>query len=339
MRMRALASAVLLFSLTAPGLPAQELRERATFKGQIFPVGRAQPSPDGTVLASWGGDARDGQLKLWDPATGKEVGECPGCKDSPSALAFSPDGKRLAAAGFGPVRVWDVAARKLIAALEGLGDQVWTLAFSADGGRLAAAAARETRVWDVESGKAVTSFRRVIFAGSMSSLAFSPDLDTLAAPNYQEIELWDVATGKPRALLSEHRGQVCSAAYSPDGKTLIAASDLEGKGWRSRGEVRLWDLATGRERRVFQEGFGSVRSAVLSPDGKVVALFDVSRLYVETDLKVIDVATGRQQVLHAEPGYSFLSLAFTTSGKLLVTGRSADAVRLWEVSLPEEAGK
>jgi hypothetical protein len=62
-------------------------------------------------------------------------------------------------------------------------------------------------------------------------------------------------------------------------------------------------------------------------------------LYAKADLRLVDGETGRQRLLRAPPGCSFLSLQFTTEGRLLVTGVSADALRLWEVSLPGREGK
>ncbi len=48
---------------------------------------------------------------------------------------------------------------------------------------------------------------------------------------------------------------------------------------------------------------------------------------------------GKQHVIQVPAGYSFLSAHFTTEGKLLVTGVSADTLRLWEVSLPKKDAK
>jgi WD40 repeat protein len=72
-----------------------------------------------------------------------------------------------------------------------------------------------------------------------------------------------------------------------------------------------------------------------NPDGKTLALLDSPELHAEADVKLVDVDTGRQRVLRAPPGCSFLSVRFTPEGKLLVTGASVDTLRLWEVSLPK----
>jgi WD40 repeat protein len=65
-------------------------------------------SPDGTVLATAGGD---GNIRLWETATQQETGAPMTADTQPVyAAAFSPDGTTLATAGGdGTVRTWDVA--------------------------------------------------------------------------------------------------------------------------------------------------------------------------------------------------------------------------------------
>src|SRR5262249_4814699 len=68
------------------------------------------------------------------------------------ALAFSPDGRRLAAAGDGgAIRVWDTAAWETVFARE-QDRPAFRLAFHPDGRHLAAVDRERVRVWDVPSG-------------------------------------------------------------------------------------------------------------------------------------------------------------------------------------------
>jgi WD40 repeat protein len=324
-------SLVLLGQVTA--LRAQELIERATCKGHTFTVTQACVSPDGKVIASGGGDSRGGELKLWDARTGKQLAALPGYTNSLYALAFSPDGKRLAAAGIAPVQVWDVSTGKELFSSKATGDWETALAFSPDGARVAAAGWSGATVWEVPSGKVVASFQRPGYSTANHPLAFSRDLRTLAVSNYQEIELWDVSTGERRAFLSEQRGEVGRAVYTTDGKTLIAGSNLRvGKKEHNLGEVRLLDVATGRARATFSDGLGSPRALGFSPDGKTLAVLDYEDFVGEATLKLLDVATGRRRAAPAVPGHSFLSLAYTADGRLFVTGTADDnSVTLWEV--------
>jgi WD40 repeat protein len=340
-RPAALLAALFLAALAPMALAqsAQELIERATFKGHTFRADRTALSPDGTILASGGGDTRGGELKLWNALTGKEISSLAGYSNTLNALVFNPDGKLLASAGLNPVQLWDIKTHREIPLGEippgrrRSHEWISTLAFSTDGKKLAAASWTEARVWEIDTGKQVASFRRRTSA--YGRMAFSPDLSTLAVPDHQEIDLWDVTTGKVRATLSEHRGDIGFLAYTPDGKTLIAASTwYRGRNFKWHGDLKFWDLSTGKERIAFKGPWGRISDAVLSPDGKTLALLDFPDLHTEPDLKLVDVATGRHKTIPSPLSYLFTSLAFTADGRLFVTGTPDEkTLKLWQVSL------
>lgn len=118
MRPARLFVAVLLLSVRMPGVPAQELTERGTFKRGSFRVDRVELSPDCKVLAAGGRNEREGELKLWSVVTSKEIVSLSGEKNDFDTLAFSADSKRLATGGYKLVRVWDLAAHKQIASFK-----------------------------------------------------------------------------------------------------------------------------------------------------------------------------------------------------------------------------
>ena len=340
MRSYVLALAVAII-LPGPAGLAQQLRERAVLSGHTFAVERVALSPDGKLLASGGGDTRGGELKLWDVATGKEVATLPGYSNSLYSLAFSPDGKLLASGGIeAQVMLWDVAARKHRATLRGHTDWVHQLAFSPDGSRLASADPKQVIVWDVTAEKEISSFTRQVGARSM---AFSPDMKVLASPNYQEIELWNVAAGREKALLSEHRGAVHAVAFGNDGRVLAAASSWSRytpRAWVPSGEVKLWDVASGRERFKFPGDFGWVFDLAVSPDGKAVAVLDGWDRDADTELKLLDVTTGREVLRQKGKGRSLLAVTFATDGTLyLVESVDRKTLKLWELPRRKEEGK
>jgi WD40 repeat protein len=325
----------LLLTLTT-NLSAQWLTERATFKGHTFVVNKTALSPDGKILASGGGHSQGGELKLWDTTTGKEIASLSGYTNTLMALAFSADGKRLASGGLGPVQVWDVGTHKELAAFKDVSEWVGLVALGPDGKKLAAVGWSQVKFWDLESRKELASFRHTVPIYGEPGQAFSNDLSTLAVRNYQEIDLWDMATGKLRATLSEHRGEVDFLRFSIDGKTLLAASQRHyGRHIRWQGDLKLWDVATRKERTTFKGPFGLIRLAELSPDGKFLALLDTPEWHADPDLKLLDVASGQQQIIPNPPGYAFLSLSFRADGRLFAIGTPDDKIlKLWEVSLP-----
>jgi WD40 repeat protein len=83
-------------------------KERHALKGHKEVVLSVALACDGKLAASGG---LDGSIRLWDAATGKQVADEPAGEGGPVyALAFSPDGKTLAAAVGREVRQYDTAA-------------------------------------------------------------------------------------------------------------------------------------------------------------------------------------------------------------------------------------
>lgn len=206
------------------------------------------------------------------------------------------------------------------------------LAFRADSKTLAAAGWKEVKVWDVAGGKLLSSFRRTVWARSG---AFSSDLKTLASSNYHEIDLWDVAAGKERLILSEHRGSVRAVAFSDDDKVLAAASLRKDNDGRSIGQVKLWDVTTGREQATLRGEFSEVPQLALAPGGKTLVLLEEKGRDEDTELRWLELTTGR--TLFSHRSRSLMSVSFAPDGTLRVLGRpDAQTVKLWEVAPPKE---
>ena len=203
---------------------------------------------DGRLLLASGG--LDGTVRLWDPVTGRAVGEPLGEPLHPVAsVAFgtTADGRLLLAAGGqdGRVRLWDPVTGRAVG--EPLGEPlhpVASVAFgtTADGRLLLAAGGQDGRVrlWDPVIGTAVGK----PLGGHIhpiASVAFGATADgrLLLAAGGQDgaVRLWDLvigeAVGQP---LAGDVGTVASMAFgtTADGRLLVAFGDRDGT-------VRLWD--------------------------------------------------------------------------------------------------
>ncbi len=269
-------------------------------------------SPDGRRLIS---EERE-FTKLWNVATGAEIGRIPGHVDH---TAYSPDGHTVALCGDYPrIRLWHLDPRPIVTALAGHGAEVWTLAFSPDGRTLASGADDNTVVlWNLEDGQKRETLRG--HEATVSTLAFSPDGRMLASAELSpRISLWDLASGQEEASLVGHTHRVRSVIFSPDGKTLASAGSDQ--------EVRLWDLASRRCRKTFTEHNDTLRAVAFSPDGRFLASSGADGKVVLRDLANPD----RTRSWHASA--QITSLAFSPDGSRLAAGGENRTVAIWNVA-------
>ena len=144
------------------------------------------------------------------------------------ALAFSPDGTRVATGGEdGLTRLWDTATGAMTAECRGHTRKVLSVAFRPDGRRLVTASADgAVRQWDPASGREVESPYE-LHTGEVVTAAYSPDGLRIASGGTDRIiRVWGAADRHDVAVLHGHTGIVGDLAFSADGRRLTSTSQL-----------------------------------------------------------------------------------------------------------------
>lgn len=188
-------------------------------------------------------DGSENTLRVWN-ASGSERFALPAGLGGVSAIAFSPDGGMLVAAGFDTdLRAWSVRDGELLRVMDELPLAMFAAAFSPDAKYLATAGADGiVYLWDTKTWKIA---RKLSGQPEMiSELAFSPDGRWLLTGGMGELGrdpvqavLWDVASGKPvRRMPSAHI--VHSVAFSPD-SSVVATATADQK-------ISIWSVPNAR---------------------------------------------------------------------------------------------
>ena len=230
--------------------------------------------------------------------------------DDVTAVAWSPDGKRIAAGSDDGVWVLDAVTGEELFSLE-CGRGVGLVAWSPDGSRIAAASDGDVRVWDAVTGENVLSLKH---DHRVESVAWSPDGSRIVTSStFDDIRVWDAATGKELLSLGCGRG-ARSVAWSPDGSRIVTSSTFD--------DIRVWDAATEANVASFEHDH-RIRSVALSPDDRCIVASSVGGAWVW------DAVTGKE-LLSLGYGRGVKSVAWSPDGRRIVTSSTFDDARVWD---------
>lgn len=245
-------------------------------------------------------------------------------------LAYSPDGKMLALAGFQQVRLVDPSTKSLIADLTGEADTVRAVAFSRDGRFLAAAGglpaqSGEVKVWDVANRKLVQTIRG--HADCIYAVAFSPDSQSIATASYDKlIKLWEIASGREIRTFKDHIDAIYALAWTPDGKRLVSgAADRT---------IKIWNAGTGERLYTLSEPQDGINTIAIDPSGKLVAAAGLDKSIRIWELGEKSGHLLRTLIAHED---EILKLAWSPDGKRLISSSADGSVKMYSADLTELA--
>jgi len=237
-------------------------------------------------------------------------------------LAYSPDGKLLALAGYREVRLLDATTKQQLAVLDGHAGAVRALAFSRDGRFLAAAGglpARqgEVRIWDVAARKLVHSIHG--HADCIYGVAFSPDGRSIATASYDKlVKLFDIASEKEVRTYKDHIDAVYAVAFTPDGRRLVTGS--------ADRSVKIWNVETGERLYTLSEPQDGINAIAIDPTGKLVAAGGLDK-----SIRIWGLGDKEGKLLHSLIAHedAILRLSWSADGSELLSSSADKTVKLF----------
>lgn len=262
-----------------------------------------------------------------EPVRVPEVGRLTGFPDWVVSVAYSPDGRLLAAGSYETVQIWSGDGKELKKTLRVRSGYARDVAFSPDGSRLAVGAYRAAVLFDTANWE--TKHRLTGHTGYVTGVAFSPDGKWLATSSDDlSVRIWNTADGTPGRALPKQDYPVTDVAWSPDGKWLATtAGDVDRV--TVPGQVRVWDAATGEPKIEFPDHERAATAVAFSPDSHYLASGGE-----DEKVNVGDLATGKSLGYfggHSRPTNCVL---FAPGGVTLISGsggraKGMDEVKIW----------
>jgi len=261
-----------------------------------------------------------------------------GHTDSAFAVAFSPDGQRIASGSFDKtIKIWDAAEGKELLTLKGHTLPVVSVVYEPDGRHVISAAsefygenafrgAGEVKRWDAATGREVRAFPMGL---PTFAVTVSPDGKRLAVAGgtneHSELTMWDLLTGKELfASTAKVIWPFMSADFSADGTTLAVAGGRE---------VIVYEAATGKALFRTAEHPDPVYAAVFSPDGTWLASAGIGK---PPGIRAWDPRTGKRLPTIETDQRSIKSLAFSKDGKVLASASLMGTAAVFDTASGKE---
>ena len=279
-----------------------------------------------------------GSIRLWDLKTGTGA-VLPGNPGPSRAMAFSPDGRSIAAGSReidGFLHLWQLNGKdgKAVETARWKASKpVNAVVFSPDGKSLLAAEADELVYWRIDQ-KPPRSQRRTTFPGNIWSLLFRADGSLLASDETGKVFVWDVTADSRKTVLEPNppsRQILAALAESPGGRFVAAASWVGGSRC-----VYLWEMPSGAFLGCLAGHQKPVSAVAFARDGSLISADDGGQLIFW------DPET-RREIGRVQHGRRVNSLAAGPDGRSVAAASSDGTVLLlnldWKAAARDLTGR
>jgi WD40 repeat protein len=247
-----------------------------------------------------------------------------------TAVAYSPDGQRLAVGSYGQVTIWDLRTGSPVKVLTSVLGAVNDVRFSPDGKLLAVGGGQPSARGDLRLFQTDTWQLAGHLGGHddvVFSVSFSPDSKRLASASFDKtVRIWELGAQKQLLKLDAHSDFVYAVSFSADGKWLASCSKDK--------SVKVVDAATGKSRFTFSGMNEDVLATAVHPDGKSVVSsgFEpaISWWAIRDGAAESGQASASPRIRNqGGHGVAVHELTFSKDGKLLVSAGGDGTVRIW----------
>jgi mono/diheme cytochrome c family protein len=266
------------------------------------------------------------KAEVFEASTGRRAASLSGYADVVRALAFSPNGDQLAAAGGvpgqgGEIKLWSVADWKPVRSMQGHADSIYGVAWRTDGKQLVSASYDKTlKLWDPSNGAALADLKD--HADAVYACAYHANGKFLATGSAdRSVRVWDPAKGTRIYTLAGHTEMVTALAFHPTAEQLVTAGADKAP--------RLWNLKadSGENTRTYSAQTDVLTDAEFAPDGATFAT-------ASNDGKVCIFDPGKNDPVKTIQASSdaVLAIAYSPDSKRLAIGCYDGSVRILEVA-------
>ena len=257
------------------------------------------------------------------PILGSLLNTYHGHSDVVNAVAWSPDGKRIAS-GSGKithsidntVQVWNAADGSHVFTYKGHSSIVQAVAWSPDGHRIASGSDDKTvQVWNATDGSNVFTYKG--HSSPVNAVAWSPDGHRIASGSDDKtVQVWNATDSSQVFPYQGHSDTVLAVAWSSDGHRIASGSNDK--------TVQVWNAVDGSQVYIYQGHSSLVYTVAWSPDGKRIASGSGDKT-----VQVWNAADGSQIFPYQGHSNEVYAVAWSLNGKRIASGSADKTVQVW----------